>query len=298
MEIRLDWLGTATFRLTLGETVVMLDAYVDRIDTAPPTGVRAADIDRADFILVGHSHFDHLAGAEVIAANTGARIIGSNESCRVMRERGIGDEQLLPSQGGERHRISDDVTVRIYPSVHTCLWAPSAADASSPITGGLGLCEDERAALFAAGNDFTRAYAEHPGWAPKFIDHVRTSAGSRRDGGPLVYLFDTPAGRIFWQDSCGCWTGILRGVETDVAILAVAGRPNCDGEPWQDTMADFIAMEAELLGARTVILGHHDNWLGIPGARAYDTSPIRDALERAGRAMLEPGYREGTRLLA
>lgn len=297
MEIRLDWLGTATFRLKLGETVVFLDAYIDRIDTAPPVGITAAEVERADFVLVGHSHFDHLAGAEVIAGKTGARIVGSNESCRVMRERGVPEEQLLPSQGGERHRISDDVSVRVYPSVHTCLWAESADDATTPVTGGLGLCEEDRAALFAADNDFTKGYREHPEWAPKFMDHVRSSAGSRRDGGPLVYLFETPDGRIFWQDSCGCWTGVLGGIETDVAILAVAGRPNCDGEPYQGTMAEFIAMEADLVGAKTVILGHHDNWLGIPGRAAYDTSPIRAALEGAGRTLVEPGYLEGTRPL-
>src|SRR5262245_41271348 len=103
MTTTLQWLGTATFRLTIGELVVYLDAYVDRVPAAPPMGLTTKEIERADFVLVGHSHFDHLAGAEVIAANTGAKIVGSNESCRVMRERGVPNEQLLPSQGGERH---------------------------------------------------------------------------------------------------------------------------------------------------------------------------------------------------
>src|SRR5438874_13533096 len=106
----LEWLGTATFRLTIGELVVFLDAYMDRVRAAPPVGLSPAEVTRSDFVLVGHSHFEHLAGAEVIAANTGARIIGSNESWRVMRERGVPKEQLLPSQGGERHRLADGVT--------------------------------------------------------------------------------------------------------------------------------------------------------------------------------------------
>ena len=122
MTTTLDWLGTATFRLTHRRSRVFLDAYMDRVPAAPPVGLSAADVDSADFVLVGHSHFDHLAGAEVIAANTGANIIGSNESCRVMRERGVPDEQLLPSQGGERHRLADGVTVRVFPSLHACTW--------------------------------------------------------------------------------------------------------------------------------------------------------------------------------
>ncbi len=76
MDIRLDWLGCATFRLTLGDTVVFLDAYMDRVPSAPPVGLKAAEVTKADFVLVGHAHFDHIAGAEVIAKNTGAKVIG------------------------------------------------------------------------------------------------------------------------------------------------------------------------------------------------------------------------------
>ena len=86
MGVTIDWLGCATFRLVIDDLVLFLDAYMDRVPSAPPVGLWSADVDRADIVLVGHSHFDHLAGAEVIARNTGARIIGSNETCRVMRE--------------------------------------------------------------------------------------------------------------------------------------------------------------------------------------------------------------------
>ncbi|MYJ00958.1 MAG: MBL fold metallo-hydrolase, partial [Chloroflexi bacterium] len=106
MTVTLDWLGCATFRLQVDDTVIMLDAYIDRVPLAPDVGLTAADISRADAVLVGHSHFDHIAGAEVIAANTGAPVVGSNESARVLLEAGISEDQLLRSQGGERHRIS------------------------------------------------------------------------------------------------------------------------------------------------------------------------------------------------
>ena len=86
MNVTLEWLGCATFRLTVGELVIFLDAYIDRVSSAPPVGLSTSEIDRADYVLVGHSHFDHLAGAEIIAANTSATIIGSNESAHVMLE--------------------------------------------------------------------------------------------------------------------------------------------------------------------------------------------------------------------
>ncbi|MEW6299268.1 MAG: MBL fold metallo-hydrolase, partial [Thermodesulfobacteriota bacterium] len=80
MTATLDWLGCATFRLTVGNLVIFLDAYVDRVPSARPTGITTDDITRADWIVVGHSHFDHLYGAERIARATGATIIGSYET--------------------------------------------------------------------------------------------------------------------------------------------------------------------------------------------------------------------------
>src|SRR5579859_3026058 len=106
MKTTLDWFGCATFRLTIGELVVFLDAYIDRIDGAAGTGMTADDIDRCDFIVVGHSHFDHLWGAERIARRTGATVIGSFETARVLESAGVPLTQLMPVAGGERVRLA------------------------------------------------------------------------------------------------------------------------------------------------------------------------------------------------
>jgi L-ascorbate metabolism protein UlaG (beta-lactamase superfamily) len=301
MTITLDWLGTATFRLTIDDLVVFLDAYFDRSPAAPPVGLRTAEVDRADFTLVGHSHFDHLAGAEVIARNTGATIIASNESCRIMRECGVpAREQLRPSQGGERHRLADGVTVRVFPSLHACLWAGPPGGIGEEQTGGLGLCEDERRELLTDRNPVAAATRQASDRAQQFLEHVRGLPGSTRDGGPLAYLIETPQGSIFYQDTSGCWSGVLRDLRADVAILALSGRPNVDGEPFQGSLAQFVAREAAWLQPRTVLFGHHDNWTGMAENDVIDTSPARREVEAAvpGVTLLEPGYLEGTELLA
>lgn len=53
MTAWLDWYGCATFRLTVGSLVLFLDAYIDRVPGAASTGLRAKDIERADWIVVG-----------------------------------------------------------------------------------------------------------------------------------------------------------------------------------------------------------------------------------------------------
>ena len=94
MSIKIDWLGCATFRLVIDYLTIFLDAYMDRVPCAPKVGLSASQVDKADFIVVGHSHFDHIAGAEKIAVNTGALVIGSNETVRVLHKEQIGRNQL------------------------------------------------------------------------------------------------------------------------------------------------------------------------------------------------------------
>src|SRR5256884_9798978 len=101
MTARLDWYGCATFRLTVGSLVIFLDAYIDRVPSAADPGLRADDIERADWIVVGHSHFDHLWGAERIAKRTGATIIGSPETVPILgQERGKLSQLLPVGRGG------------------------------------------------------------------------------------------------------------------------------------------------------------------------------------------------------
>ncbi|MGZ4728566.1 MAG: hypothetical protein ACXWB2_12665 [Acidimicrobiales bacterium] len=110
-----------------------------------------------------------------------------------------------------------------------------------------------------------------------------------------MFVFETPDGSLLFQDTSGHWSGTLASLSPDVAILAAAGRPNVDGEPLQGSLADFVADQARVLGARRVVLGHHDDWL--PGFSVdTDVAPIRAAFaDRApGCELLEPGYLAAT----
>ena len=297
MTAMLEWLGTATFRLTIGDLVIFLDTYMDRVPSATPVGLASAEVTKADFILMGHSHFDHLGGADVIARNTGARIIGSNETCRVMKERGVPDGQLMPSQGGERHGLTGDVRVRVFPSVHSCTWILTDAPADEEEHGHTGLTQAERAAQPGLMQRVFSIGATPDG--KEILAHIQSHAGSLTDGGPLAFHIETPAGSIFVQDTSGCWTGVLRDLSADAAILAAAGRPNVDGEPNQGSMAQFLAMEARALGARRVVVGHHDDWMPPVTTADFDMEAVRRQLstDAPGAELLTPAYLEPVTLL-
>lgn len=273
---RLDWYGCATFRLTLGDQVIFLDAYIDRVPSATGTGQTADDIDRADWIVVGHSHFDHLWGAERIAKRTGATIIGSHETVRIMEQAGVPLAQLMPVAGGERIRLSPQVTVSVYPALHSCVWTDHGGmrQPDEVCLGDLGVTYQERLLRMQEMSTWLASLG------PEVLQHLMASyQDPRGDGGTLIYLFETPEGSLLYQDTSGHWSGILQDLRPDVAILAAAGRGNIDGEPIQGSLAEFMARQADLLRPRRVILSHHDDWL--PGFSVpTHTAPIREALER------------------
>lgn len=285
MDVHLEWLGVSTFRLTLGSTVVFLDAYMDRVPSAPPVGLSSAEVDRADYILVGHSHFDHLYGAATIAGNTGATIVGSYESVRLMSDAGIPEAQLLAVSGGEPLELGAQIRVRVFPSLHACIWASSGRTADEECLGDLGVAHQERVQRLS-----TRS--ARGSTSEEIRAHMATTGPwPRGDGGALAYLIETPEGSIVWKDTSGHWSALLPPLRPDVALLAAAGRGNVDGEPLQGRLSDFIAREVRLLEPRRLLLCHHDNWMP-PFTREMDVGPIRSSLTTAapGTEMVEVDY--------
>ncbi|WP_439815359.1 MBL fold metallo-hydrolase [Zavarzinia sp. CC-PAN008] len=295
MPATLDWYGCATFRLKVAGLTIFLDAYIDRAANAKGPGLTADDIEAADWIVVGHSHFDHLYGAERIAKRTGARIIGSYETVRVMEQAGVPLDQMICVAGGETIDLGHGVRVSVYPSQHSCVWSHKKMHQSGEVCiGDLGLTWQEQRARFQELVGYMGTQL-----APEAVAHLRASnQGDRGDGGALIFVFETPDGSILYQDTSGHWTGILNMLRPDVAIMAAAGRGNIDGQPIQGSLAEFVARQADLARPSRLILCHHDDWL--PGfSIPTDVAPIRDALTRVAPRveLVELGYVDGTTVL-
>lgn len=75
MSAQLTWLGHASWQLKTPQHTILIDPFLDDSPTAP---VKAKDV-AADFILVSHGHFDHIADAAKIANRTGATVVSNYE---------------------------------------------------------------------------------------------------------------------------------------------------------------------------------------------------------------------------
>ena len=71
------WTGFSNFELAYKGQIILLDAYFDRGSIFPPLGFKAADVTRADVILIGHGHVDHMSDAASVAIRTGAIVVGA-----------------------------------------------------------------------------------------------------------------------------------------------------------------------------------------------------------------------------
>jgi len=126
--LAITWFGAAGFRLAYQGTVVWIDPYVTRLDLAAlalrrvvpsaPEEV-ARYIDRADAILVGHTHFDHALDVPAIAARFGCKVYGGTSLATLLALHGQLDQAVIVA-AHQDYEIGP-FRVHFVPSVHSKL---------------------------------------------------------------------------------------------------------------------------------------------------------------------------------
>ena len=91
MSVKITWLGHSCFSIDTGKGKVLVDPFLDESPVAPIKAAEAA----ADFILLTHGHFDHVADAVSIASRTSATVVANFEICEWLKSQGIAEEKSV-----------------------------------------------------------------------------------------------------------------------------------------------------------------------------------------------------------
>lgn len=122
------WLGTAGFKLSYQGTNLWIDPYVTRLSLLQLVGRRVVPpsseavsrwVDKADAVLVGHTHFDHALDVPAIAKATGCKVYGSRSLENLMGLYGLAPQAVAV----EPHRDYEVGPFKFHfvPSIHSKL---------------------------------------------------------------------------------------------------------------------------------------------------------------------------------
>lgn len=228
--VHVRWLGTAGFELRHGDHVVLFDPYLTRASLtrcllstlSPDVAAITRHVARADAIVVGHTHFDHVLDVPAIARLTDARVFGSRSAATLCRADGVPPSQVVDVESALRAGTYvaevGPFELRFFPSAHSKLLFGKRV----PAAGDIDDC-----------------------------DAVPLRAGGYRCGAVFAVEVRVAGRTIFHLGSAELVESSLPPRQVDLLLFCVAG--------WQQTPR-VIERATSRLSPRAVLLSHWDDF--------------------------------------
>lgn len=155
--MKVTYFGQSSFVIETGGKSLVFDPFISPNEKAAHVDVNGI---KADYILLSHGHGDHIADAEKIAKNNGAKIISNFEIVTWYGKKEIGGHPL--NHGGKWN--FDFGTVKYVNAVHSS-GLPDGSDGGNP--GGFVVWNDEGCFYFAGDTALTMDMKLIPMTCPK-----------------------------------------------------------------------------------------------------------------------------------
>ncbi|CAN5461842.1 metal-dependent hydrolase [soil metagenome] len=111
---KLTWHGHSCFMLeTEDGTRIMFDPW---LDNNPAADIKSDDVERLDYILASHGHFDHFEDCVKLAKRTGATIVATFELVTFAQAKGAENGHGMNIGGGYQFPFG---RVKLTPALHT-----------------------------------------------------------------------------------------------------------------------------------------------------------------------------------
>ena len=268
----LRWLGTSNYELAYHGKIVLMDTFYDRPPRTASLGFGVDQVRKADVILIGHAHFDHISDVAAVASQTGAPVVGSAITTTEAIELGVPKAQTITVAGNESLRYGD-IAIRPTHIVHSTIedGLIPALDALYKVDAPRLTPEQQAqsAAVQARGSRDPRVVPE----------------------GTMGFTFTLSNGfKIVWFDSVGDPNAEERQLASELAPVDVAIFP-WTPHPISETQLAYTFKHLQLFKPRLYLPDHHDSIWGVwlDNGLAPLFMKIRDDLP--GTKFMEPLYR-------
>lgn len=268
----LRWLGTSNYELAYHGKIVVMDTFYDRPARTASLGFTVDQVRKADVILVGHAHADHISDVAPVAAQTGAPVVGSAITTAQAIALGVPKAQTITVVGNETLHYGD-IAIRPTHIVHSTI-----EDGLVPALNAL--YKIDAPPLTAEQKVQSDAVLARGSRDPKIITE-----------GTMGFTFTFPGGfTIVWFDSVGDPNAEERQLASELAPVDVAIFP-WTPHPISETQLAYTFQHLRLFRPRLYLPDHHDSIWGVwlDNGLAPLFMRIRDDLP--GTKFAEPLYR-------
>jgi len=255
--IVLRFLGVSNYELAYRDTVVLLDAGIDKLAWWAPNNITPDEMTkRVNAILIGHAHGEHLWDAPFMAEKTGALVVGDPIAMRWIRGTGrVNDKKMsvVKGLGGETFRFNG-FTVEAVQGHHNIV--PD------------DYMRKDRAAAEAIGALQGKLTPEQQTHDRRLGGMVRLDAQEREKlitEGTIAYFFTFDNGfKAFYTDSAGPTTDAEKKIMQGRTGIDLGFIPYYGGELAVPITMEYIRLFKPAVMLPTHHDGHRNRMLDMP----------------------------------
>ena len=116
------WMGTSNFEIAYHGKVILMDTYYNRPARTRSIGFTADQVTKADVILIGHAHSDHISDLAQVASQTGAPIYGSAITATEAAKLGVPAAQFTTVKGDNTEKFTvGDISIQPTHIIHSSI---------------------------------------------------------------------------------------------------------------------------------------------------------------------------------